>query len=317
MKKKELHIIVNPKAGNGRTLKIMPQTELLIKEMEGFEFAFHYTQGKMDATAIARTLIKSGAELIVAAGGDGTVNEVINGFFDENGIINPDCKFGILRCGTGQGTALSLKIPSQLKDQLSLLASPFTSCVDICKISFYDFNESYRERYFISESQVGIGSAIAADVHNGYKFLGGKLAFGIVSLKHALTFKPQQLTISVDDKRLFSGDFIGVAVGNGSLTAGGMQLTPGAKPDDGFFNILIIHQMGFFSRMSNFAKIYSGSHIRSPMFTYTTGKNLRIDTGIKIILSADGEVLGKTPCSIAMIPAALKVKSPISQSRLL
>jgi diacylglycerol kinase (ATP) len=186
--------------------------------------------------------------------------------------------------------------------------------MDIGKISFTDFDDQPQVRYFISESQLGIGSVIAEKIRNGHKFLGGKMAFGYISLKQALVFESQPLKVTVDKKTVYLNSYLGIAIGNGSQTAGGMLLTPEARPNDGFLDILFIHKMGILNRLINFPKIYSGNHIYSPLFTYIKGKNIEIESDGYFTVSADGEFLGKTPCFLTILPAALKLKSPYNSS---
>jgi YegS/Rv2252/BmrU family lipid kinase len=310
MKQNSSHIILNPKAGNGAARRLLPILDkLLVKK--NLNISIHLTCAQGDATKITQRLLGEGALKIVAAGGDGTINEVLNGFFEGDALLNPDCELGIIKCGTGQGLALSLNIPDSLEEQLDLIFNSQAQKLDVGKIQYTGFINEQCTRYFISESQVGIGSVIAGEVHNGFNILNGKTAFAALSLKHALLFKSIPFSVTVDDK-LFTRKYIGIAFGNGSLTAGGMHLTPNARPDDGLINVLFIHQMDLLHRLVNLSKMYSGNHILTPWFTYVSGKSIQVECEHETTVSADGEMIGKTPCTVSVIPAAIKVKSNLN-----
>lgn len=307
----KIHIIYNPKAGNGKAAKLLPRLDaFLMRQCPDSEI--YLTRSKNDATHIARKLIRSGARVVVAAGGDGTVNEVLNGFFDENGLINPECKLGIIRCGTGQGAALSFRIPENFNHQINLIQSSGFFLSDVGKVEFTDFENKRQVRYFISESQAGIGSSIAQQVHNGYKFLGGKLAFAAVSVKHIFTFFSRNFAVAIDENPEQNRKLIGIAIGNLNLTAGGMKLTPEASPLDGKLDTLFIHPMGLGKRLVNFSRIYSGNHIYNPNFSYHKCSQISIWSEKPVSVSADGELLGTTPFTIKIIPQAIKIISNLN-----
>jgi diacylglycerol kinase (ATP) len=308
MKKEEVHIVLNPVAGAGRALKMMPELAAILKQKNGHGADIHLTKDKNDTTEVTRRLIAEEAQLIVAAGGDGTLNDVLNGFFSDSSCEKPSVSLGIIRCGTGQGMALSLQIPVNLSEQVDLIFSDATRLLDIGRISYTGIDNQQATRYFISECQLGIGSMISKEVHHGSRFLNGKTAFAVASLHQALTYHSVPMVITVDGLS-FTNNFIGLAIGNGSLTAGGMHVTPGAKPDDGEFNILLIHKMNLVRRLINLSKVYSGTHIKSSCFTYLKGKDIQIDSCQEVLVSIDGEVIGKTPCRISVIPSAVRIKS--------
>jgi diacylglycerol kinase (ATP) len=101
---------------------------------------------------------------------------------------------------------------------------------------------------------------------------------------------------------------IGITIGNGIYCAGGMQLTPNALTDDGQLDLLGIHEMNFMTRFLNFGKVYSGNHVNSKYFSLTRAKEIYLDSGPSVWIEADGELLGKTPCRIGIVPGAIRVR---------
>ncbi len=311
MSGKNVHIIANPIAGGGRAGRLIPKLLPRIEKRFGTNYSIHVTQKPNEATIIARNSILAGANLIIALGGDGTVQEIVNGFFHDTKIINPDCELGILNYGTGKGLTQTLNLPSTLEEQLDLIASSSNNLIDVGYIKCKDKRGSNQERFFVNECQVGIGGVVVTGVSMWHKYLGGTLAFGSVTLKQALFFNAPHMMVEFDDKQKISGNLIGVVVGNGAFCSGGMKLTPDAKPNDGQFDILLIHDMHIFSRIWNFTKIYSGRHIKSQNFALRRSKSISIKSEERVLIEADGELTGIVPCKISLIPAVLKVKSII------
>ena len=310
MKDNDIHIVVNPTAGSGKAGKIASETEQKVKALFGCGVSMTFTKAKNDATTLTREAIIKGASLIIAIGGDGTLNEVANGFFIDGVPINPDCELGIINCGTGRGFANSLKLPKTIDEQLLLLQKPDNTKVDPGSITYKDFSGKVTHRLFINECQAGIGSEVASKVTGKkQKKFGGTLAFGITAIIQALKFKPISLNIEFDNEPEALIKLIGLVIGNGTECAGGMKLTPGAKLDDAFFDVLLMKEMNISTRLLNLSKTYNGSHINSPYFTIKKCKMLKVNSVSNCLVEADGEMLGFSPFTIEMLPAALRVKS--------
>jgi diacylglycerol kinase (ATP) len=310
MKTSDIHIVVNPTAGSGKAGKIASETEQKVKAIFGSGVIMTFTKEKNDATFITRDAIMKGSSLIIAIGGDGTLNEVANGFFIDGVPINPDCELGIINCGTGRGFANSLKLPKTIDQQITLIQKSGNTTVDLGSITYKDFSGKVTHRLFINECQAGIGSEVASKVYGKkQKKFGGTLAFGITAIIQALKFNPISSNIGFDNEPEQLFKLIGLVIGNGTECAGGMKLTPGAKLDDAFFDVLLMHDMNISTRLLNLSKTYSGSHIHSPYFTIKKCKKLKVTSASNCLIEADGEMLGFSPFTIEILPAALKVKS--------
>lgn len=311
LSEKTVHTIVNPIAGGGRTGRLIPKLMAELEKRFGNDFALHTTSRPLEATNIARQVITEGAELVIVVGGDGTVQEAVNGFFSDRKLINPDCELGILNYGTGKGLLQTLSLPSSLEEQFDLIANSPGSLIDIGCVKYHDEKGRKYERYFINECQLGIGGEVVTGVSIRHKYFGGTIAFGSVAVKEVFTYKALNLTVEFDDRQVITRDLIGVVAGNGAFCAGGMRLTPDARPDDGQFDVLLIHDMNIFSRLWNFTKIYSGRHKKSKYVTLRQSKSLSIDSREPVLIEADGELLGTVPCEISLLPRVLKVKCNI------
>jgi len=304
----EAHIIFNPVAGGGKAKKMKSQ---LVREMErrfGKNYLLLETLGQGDAIIIAREAAKEGAGLIIAMGGDGTVNEVINGLLLNRKPVNDQCELGILNSGSGSGLAQTLGLPASISDQLDVIFDSAAKPMDVGFVNYKDINDHSCERLFVSECQVGLGGSVVSHVGINLKHFGGRIAFGLVALSHLFHYRASQMTMINDQQKPESKKLIGITIGNGIYCAGGMTLTPCARTDDGLLDVLQIHEMSLLKRFMNFGKVYSGSHIHSPRFCIGQAKEITIGSEQPVWIEADGELLGKTPCKIGIIPGVIKVR---------
>jgi len=307
MNTRKTHVIINPFSAGGKTRKRLNYILNLLENYCGKKYSVYITKKPFEATSSAQKAIVNGCELIISIGGDGTIQEIVNGFFFNGRLINPACQLGIINCGTGQGFAQSLNLPPTIKEQLEVIFDGLSHPVDIGRIAFSDENGETMERFFVNECQAGIGGDVVKKIMSHHKKLGGVIAFGIVTLSTAFRYPNQLMTIGIDGIYKVTNRFIGIMVSNGRYTGGGMNLTPSAKVNDSLLDVLLIHEQSFFQRLWNFPKIYSGSHIASRTFSYFQGKSISLNARETILVEADGELLGFLPCKIEVMPSALHI----------
>jgi YegS/Rv2252/BmrU family lipid kinase len=309
MKTSYVTIVINPSAGNGKAKREAQFLLQRIKSSSNFEIDIAFTGGKNDATLFTRKAISDGASMVIAVGGDGTVNEVVNGFFVEGKPINPLCELGVINCGTGGGYARTLKNPDPVGEQIEQILQPGSKALDLGRIICRDYSGLKVDRLFVNECQIGIGSEVASFVGNKSKFFGGTIAFGFAATFLAMSIKPLVLRIEFDNEEFHEYRLLGLVVGNGTECAGGMKLTPDAKLNDGFFDVLSINDMNSAQRIINLSKVYSGTHILSPHCSIKRCKKLKVRSTIEVSLESDGEILGNSPFDIEILPAAIRVKA--------
>jgi YegS/Rv2252/BmrU family lipid kinase len=305
----QYYIILNPASSNGKTGKRISEIKNAAAKFFGQDYTLHVTEYHLHAAEIARQIVSEDGRNIIAAGGDGTINEIINGIFSHPLEIRNECTLGIINGGTGQGFSQSIGLPAGLEKQLELIKSGRTNMVDIGYSKFKNQFDEEVERYFINEFQIGIGGEVVERVERKGKRWGGRLSFGLRTIQSIISYTDQPLSIIIDDKKMPGEKFFGVIVANGAFMGGGMHLAPNAKVNDGVFNVLLIHETKLLQRFLNFSKIYSGQHIYTKHFSYIKAKSIHVESSIKTLVEADGELLGTTPCSTKIIPNALRVYS--------
>lgn len=304
---KKTHVIINPASGGGKTGKSLDNIIDDLDKFFGKKYSRFVTQKPFDAKFSAEQAILAGAQLIIAVGGDGTIQETVNGFFAGGVPINPDCLLGIISRGTGQGFARGLGLPRDQVRQLDIAAHGKCHSIDIGKIVFSSPKGEQKERYFVNECQAGIGGAVVKSVLAKQKRLGGRLAFGLSSLAKIFSYPNQLITVQIDNQPRITLPLLGVVMANGNSMAGGMSLTPGAKVDDHLLDILLMMGQSIPRRLRNFPRIYSGKHIGLPEFNCRRGKSIRLFSRVPVLVEADGELLGVLPCKVDVLPGALKV----------
>lgn len=302
-------LIVNPAAGGIQSKGKLIALQQSLQQAFGEQLTISITKGPGEATQLARQAIQSGVQAVFAAGGDGTINEVINGFFDQEKLLNPDCQLGILNFGTGQGFAQSLGLPTALEDQITLLKQEAFGLIDVAQIEYLGPNGSTAFRYFINECNLGIGAQVVAKVKQTHKRFGGRLAFGLVTLQEGLSAPAHSLQLRMNANPAESHTLLGLVISNGPKMAGGMQLSPAAQLNDRKLDLLLIKHMPFLQRLYQFPKIYSGKHLESDKFELREMTSLEVNATGSVMVEADGELLGSLPVKIKLMPQQIPIKT--------
>ncbi len=302
-----IHLILNPTAGGGKTGKHRDRIISEIKRCFNGEITLWITRKPLDAVKYAGKAVEAGAELIIAAGGDGTIQETANGMLSSKTGFKSSCDLGIINTGTSNGLAQGLEIPKLLDRQLDLIQSRNVRTIDLARVKFKRKDGSDEIRLFVNECQVGIGGAVVEGVQTQHKKLGGFLGFGIVALRELFRYRNHLTGITIDDQAPIERSSLGIVVGNGPYCGGGMKLAADADLSDGLLDVLIIHELSVFKRLVSFPKIYQGKHLQLNCCSYLRGKRISITSPHPLPVAADGEMLGVTPIEIEILPGRLRI----------
>jgi YegS/Rv2252/BmrU family lipid kinase len=303
-----VHAIINPTAGGGRAGRLQARLVGSIQRRFGPDASICITGEPGEATSSARAAIARGATLLLVAGGDGTIQEAVNGFFEDGLPLNPGCELGVLSCGTGRGFAASVGLPDSVEEQLDHIVTGPTRLLDVGRARYANARGQRAERLFVNECQAGIGGAVVRTVGMGHKRLGGAFGFGLAALSELVRSPCPWLRVQLDDGPEIAGPFLGLVAGNGARCGGGMRLTPAATPDDGALDVVLIRAMSVPARLWQFPRIYRGAHTRLRQVSSYRCHRLTIDSDVGVPLEADGELLGFPPCVIDLLPSALRVR---------
>lgn len=296
--------VVNPQSANGSTLKRWP-VYLKRLEEEGYLINYEYTTGPRDATRMTQRILQEGYTHIIAVGGDGTMNEVVNGFFFNGQLINPDAELAFFSHGTGGDFIRTLMIPKGIGGFLSILSQRHKRRIDVGEVKFQKDHGQQESRYFINVADVGLGGETVARVNRQSKLLGGKLSFLIGSVISILRYRNKVMRCVIDGKLISEGRQNSIMVANGKFIGGGMMIAPDAELDDGLFDVVCLSDFSTLTLLRHLPKIYRGTHLKIPGVVVYRGRSVVISSTEKTLLDIDGEQPGYAPISFNLHPKAI------------
>ncbi len=302
-------VVVNPNAAGLRDPKQWPKVKAAIQNTIAGKLIFEHTQAADHATELVRLALQHGSEKIIAVGGDGTVHECINGFFENEKLINPQATLGCIMMGTGCDFRKSLGIERGYEPAINAIVDGKTKTIDIGRLSYIDHQGCEMVGFFNNLASFGMGGAVDMAVADNRwaKKLGGKFAYLWASAKVLFTFRNPQLTIRIDGQTLYSGRSKLGVVANGKYGGGGMFFAPDAELDDGLFDVVLFRDLSISDILRNFVKIYSGTHIDGEQVTHHRGACVEVDSDETILLDIDGEALGSAPVKFEVMPGKVRV----------
>jgi len=300
-------VVINPASANGKTIKRWPDLAAAFKQ-EGLSFAHTLTEAPDHATEITRNYLAEGYNLIIAVGGDGTANEVVNGFFSDGKNRHKNAAVAFISTGTGRDLGRTLGTPADVAEAAHhVLTSPQRQ-IDVGKITYHHQQGADKERYFINIAGLGLDGDTCVRVNRTSKAMGGFVSFLWGTLASLALYKNQKMTITVDDKLICDEPVTVIVAGNGRYFGGGMCVAPNAVIDDGLFDIIILRDLSKLNLLLNLPKVYNGSHLSHPRITSLRGKKIEVRSSGTALLELDGEQAGQAPVDIEIMPGAINLQ---------
>lgn len=277
--------LVNPAAGNGKAKRDWPEISKMIGE-HFTDYDIKFTERPMHATELTMDAIRDGVETVVSCGGDGTLNEVINGAAESN------VKVGLIPLGTGSdfGKTIGIRTP---EDSIKALEWNKTAKMDIGRVTF---NESGEKRFFINVLEIGFGAEVMSYVNSHPKHGNRTFVRGIFSTIWKLKkFKPGAENDSLKDV-----ETIEVIVANGRYFGGGMLASPGSQVSDGLLDVHILKPVSRITTILRLRTLVNGSYIEKGYSYDDKVKSIRFGEAGNLV-EMDGEVVGRTPIDISLV----------------
>ena len=306
-------VVVNPNSANGSTGRKWPQIrEQLMEHIGSFEEKFTTATGH--AIELVREALTAGTQRIVCVGGDGTNNEVVNGFFDGIRPLNPEAVLGFVPRGTGGDLRKTLGIGKELKSCLPVLARGNVMPADLGVVEFEDHRGQRIWRLFVNITSFGIGGLVDKKVNESTKALGGKTSFFIGTVKAMFAYKNKLVNLKVtsgtDTVLDESMRINNVAVANGQYFGGGMWVAPQAKMDDGLFDVIILGDLTKRDVIFRGSRIYKGTHLALDKVKMFRGTRVEADCDEEVLIDMDGEQPGRLPITLDVLPQAIRLIAP-------
>lgn len=308
MDKLKAALVVNPASGNGATGKRFPVMADIIKQ-EGLSFVHRFTESPGHATEITRHFLQEGHDLIIAVGGDGTTNEVLNGFFDRSGAaIRPGAAISFISGGTGRDLIRTVGIPVDTASAVRHIINSEVHPIDLGRVSYLTKDGLQQSRYYINVAGLGLDGATVDRVNRTSKALGGFISFLWATIATLALYKNQKMQIIVDEQEICNEPVTVVVFGNGQYFGGGMHIAPNASIDDGLLDIIILRDLSKLNLLLSLPRVYKGSHLTHGRITSLRGKKVRVFADQTALLDLDGEQPGSAPIELEIIPHAINLR---------
>jgi diacylglycerol kinase (ATP) len=299
-------VIVNPASAAGATGRRWDRIAKPLRSSLG-DFEQVATQAPGEATTLSRAALRDGFEMIVAVGGDGTLNEVVGGFFDGLTPVAPGAVLGVVALGTGCDFGRSIG-QVDLESACARLAGRKTRSIDVGLARFAGHDGAPTMRIFINVVSCGVGGLVAHLVSPRLKAVSGKLAFTLATLRALAVYRDQTVTLQFDDMPARSVAITNCAFGNGRFFGAGMQVAPEAQLDDGELDVTIWSGFGFVDFIRKRHALYDGSHVREPGAQVLRIRRTIATSESTVMLELDGESVGRLPASLEVLPGAIRLK---------
>lgn len=301
--------IVNPAAGQGRVARLWPELLPALRAATA-DLAVCKTSGPGEATTLTRAALTEDYDRIVAVGGDGTLHEVVNGYFRPDGTaLTPAPPLVPLSCGTGTDFNRMLGQKTGL-DAVSYLRSDRVRPVDLLRLEYTDLDGERASRHALNITSLGLSSAVVRSVNRGGLPLPGGLRYFGAIVRALFAHAPFEVALTLDDQVLGEGPVRLVAIANGHTFGAGVKIAPNAVVDDGQLDLTILHDVSAFRLLRSLPRFYEGEHLSLDGVSAHRGRRLTVRpfTDEPVWLEADGELIGKLPVTVEVVPKAIRLQ---------
>ena len=302
-------VIVNPQAGNGRTEKIWPNIESALEKSIG-SFEVLQTTCRGDATDLSRRILKEDAARIVAVGGDGHLNEVLNGFIENDLPVNAESRLSFVMTGTGCDFQRSLGISGKWQNAVAELKDAKVRKIDVGKVTYTAADKTQKIRYFDNIASFGLSGAVDHCLEHSRlrDYLGGSPLFLWATIKTVFAHPNQGIRFRIDDgpeEEICSR--LGL-LANGRYFGGAMHAAPEAELDDGLLDLLMLKEISVAKFLWHLPKIYKGTHLKIPEIFFQKVRKFTAESSEQVILDIDGESPGYLAATFEVLPKILNLQ---------
>ncbi len=303
--KQEYLIIVNPNAGKGKGGKDWRKISEYLAKYE-FPYISRFTKAIGHAMMLTVEGIQEGYRKIIVVGGDGTMNEVVNGVFLQQACPTTDIELSMITVGTGNDWGRMFDIPLGYEAAIKVIREHKVHLQDAGMIYYYNGTEK-EKRYFINIAGLGFDAVVVRRTNlQKAKGRSGKMLYMLNLLKSLFLYRSTNTEVEIDGRKIKNNTFT-ISIGIGRYSGGGMMQTPEALTDDGLFDITIVKKIGKGDLLLNLKKLYNGSILEHPKIEGYKGKDIVIDSDPLIHVEADGESLGHSPIEFQIVPKAVYI----------
>ncbi|HEX3775676.1 MAG TPA: diacylglycerol kinase family protein [Polyangiaceae bacterium] len=307
----KLRLLVNPTAGSGSAARRVPLVKRALEE-RGIQAEIAETRAPGDATRLVHEARRDGVECLLVMGGDGTLNEVSQGYIDAEGRPLPGPDLALLPSGTGGDFRKTFELGTSLEEAIERLASAPARPLDLGLLELTAHSGATIRRAFLNITSFGLGGLTDRLVNAGPKWIGGRTAFFVGTLRAMVSYRNAPVRVRVDGKVCLEAPILNVAIANGRFFGGGMQIAPEADPGDGLFDVVALHDLTRTQGLALAHRIYQGSHVGQPGVRVARGSVIEAESLVpraEVLIDMDGETPGRLPLVARVAPGALKIRA--------
>jgi diacylglycerol kinase (ATP) len=302
--------VVNPASGAGKAGRQWAQVESWLPSA-GIPYETALTTQPNEATEIARQAVRQSRSVVVAVGGDGTLNEVVNGFFHNGAPIPTTSRLAMVPLGTGGDFRRTLRIPVDPHEAIGVLKTGLVRRLDVGCVTYQKEDGTSGVRHFINIADAGLGGDVVQVVGNGTKRFGN-LAYTIGGVRALIGFRNKPMTVDIDGVTHELPKAQQVVVANCQFFGGGMQMAPTASPTDGVFDVVLVKDAGKIETMRGMNDFRAGKHLdqSNPKIELMYGKRVSVSSPKKVRIDVDGEAVGYLPALFEIQPGSIEFITP-------
>lgn len=288
-------VVLNPVAGGGKTLAVLPRVRAALESL-GKPYHVHLTTRAGDGADSASRLAREGASLVIAVGGDGTIHEVANGLF-QSGTRVP---MGIVPAGNGSDFARTIGASAAVEKAVIAACTRPARAIDLGRATFADGSA----HYFINVAGLGFDALVAERAHRTKFLPGANLPYLAAALQTLISFKNIETVVEFDGETIKT-KAVFVQIANGKYMGGGYKIAPTADIEDGLLDLALVGDLSKFDLLRTLPSVYSGKHVNHPKFRLIRAREIRVETASPALVQLDGELLGMSPVTFSVVPSAL------------
>lgn len=306
-----VRLVLNPQAGAGAAGRRLPEIVRAFQR-RGISYEVARTSSPGDATRIARASFDDGVDVIAVAGGDGTLNEVVQAYLDDAGKPRSGPDIALIPTGTGGDFKRTVHLPAAIEDAVERLHAGSIETLDLGIMELVGWHGEPVMKAFLNITSFGVGGVTDRLVNTAPKWMGGKTAFFVGAARAMLSYHNAHVRVRVDGEQFLDGRVFNVAIANGRYFGGGMLVAPDADPSDGVLEVVAMGDLSKVEALRLSNRIYKGTHLGTPKVTTTRGKVIEAepaDPSIHVLLDMDGETPGRLPIRVSVAPKLLRVRT--------
>jgi len=295
-------VIVNPVAGANGTARKWPHIVELLKSL-GLRFEHDLTEAPGHAIELAREAAGKGYQQVVSVGGDGTINEVVNGLYAAGSI--GEVMLGIISTGTGGDYIRTIGLPRSYPEMCRCLVNSRRLTVDLGIVEYMNGSDTV-QRLFVNFAGLGFDAEIVRRTTQQFKSLGSTASYLMGLLTTLVFYRNREISLVIDGE-VVDREVCTVVMNNGRYGGGGMLTAPDADLADGLLDVLIVGNLNKADLLWSLPRIYKGTHLTHPKVELNKAREIEIRAEEPLYLQADGELLGRAPARFRVLPSALNI----------